>query len=114
MKNKDIHKGLPKAEIRDFLAEQYKHTSWASGTVSYLEKQIEKLQAQLIMAKKHEAALQLIESQGWETWDISDEVPYNSDTYFPFVGTEEERDALLEAIKSEGQFDFLSKQKGDK
>jgi hypothetical protein len=101
MKNKDIHQGLSQAEIRDFLANAYER-SWTLGTVSSLEKQIEELQAQLIVAKKHAAASQLVEHQGWETWDISDEVPYNSSTYFPFVGTEEEYNVLLEAIKSEG------------
>jgi len=101
MKNEDIHKGLSQAKIRDFLANEYKRNR-VLGTASSLEKEIEKLQAQLIMAKKHEAARQLIESQGWEDWDVSNEVPYNSSTYFPFVGTEEEHDALLEAIKSEG------------
>lgn len=100
MKNEDIHKGLPQAEIRDFLADAHERT-WV-GTVSSLEKEIEELRRRLVIAKKHQAAWQLIESQGWQSWDVSNEVLYNSATYFPFVGTEEEHDALLEAIKSEG------------
>lgn len=101
MKNKDIHRGLPRAEIRDFLANEHKR-NWVLGSVPLLEKEIEELQERLVRARKHQAANQLIKSQGWETWDVSDEVPYNSSTYFPFVGTEEEYDALLEVIKSEG------------
>lgn len=100
MKNKDIHKGFPRAEIRDFLSSTYERT-WTLDTVCFLEEQIEKLHGELDTAKKHQAAFQLIENQGWKTWDISDEVPYNSCTYFPFVGTEEELDALLETIRLE-------------
>lgn len=101
MKNEDIHKGIPQAGIRDFLSNAYERT-WTPGTVSSLEKEIEELQERLVTAKKHRAAYELIESQGWEDWDVSDEVPYNAGTYFPFVGTEKEYNALLKAIKLEG------------
>lgn len=100
MKNEDIHKGFPRTEIRDFLSDAHERT-WTLDKISSLEKRIEELREQLAIAKKHQAAFQLIEGQGWKTWDISDEVPYNSSTYFPFVGTEEELDALLETIRLE-------------
>lgn len=100
MKNEDIHKGLFQTDIRDFLAREYER-SWTigGGDIAFLEKEIAELQDMLTKAKKRQAIRLLIESQGWEDWDVSDEVPYNSSTYFPFVGTEEEYDVLIKELK---------------
>lgn len=101
MKNEDIHKDLSETEVRNFLAKQYQRTLFQGvifGSVSRLEKELKELQKALDEAKAHDAVRQLIHNQGWAAWDVSDEVPYNRNTYFPFVGTEEEYEALLKAI----------------
>ena len=99
MDNKDIHKNLPNEVVRDMLAPMLGHSYL--GEVEFIEKKLKELNNDLLIAKNAAAAMQLIDSSGWEIFDISDEIPYNSKTYFPFIGTQEEYDALLKALESE-------------
>ena len=103
MDNQDIHKQLDRPEVRDFLAQEYEQSmrdaqyqspESVKAEVARLKAEIEKLQGLLIHAQRYQAVCELLEGQGWKAWDISDEVPYNQETYFPFVGTEEEMQAL--------------------
>jgi hypothetical protein len=90
MKNKDIHVLFEGKEIRDFLAKSLK-VSECGSSPSFIEKEIKKLEEELKKAKQFEGAMELIKKQGWEEFDVSNEIEdYNSDTYFPFIGTEEE------------------------
>ncbi len=100
MDNKDIHKNLPKESIRNLLAPMLGH--YYRGEVDNIERKLAQIQYDLKKAKNAEAAMQLIEASGWETFDVSDEIAYNSKTYYPFVGTRQELDALLKALESEG------------
>lgn len=97
MNNEDIHKGLDKQEIRDFLAKQLRDASKDGGMVpsEYLEKEIAKLQATLKTSKTREATLQLIKICGWDWYDTSDYVLYNSETYFDFIGSKEEYEKVF-------------------
>lgn len=103
MDNKNIHDGLDNKEVRDFLA----HWSYREGflgrysEIEYLEKELEKIKERLIHCKNHKAILTLIESNGWTDFDLDDIIPYNKDTYFPFVGTKEEFEALEKRAKKE-------------
>ncbi len=85
MNNADIHKGLDKANVRDYLAKQI------AGNYEYYKGIIPRLEKQLATAKAFEAAMELIEQNGWQEIDVSDSVDYyQSKDYFPFVGTESE------------------------
>ena len=91
MKNAEKHNGLDKTEIRDFLAKQVGYGY--EGEVDNIKKRISDLQAELEMAKRSQAARDLIVLNGWENFDVSDDVEdYKSGEYFPFIGTQEERD----------------------
>jgi len=102
MENKDIHNGLDKKEIRDFLAQwSYREGFLGRGSeIEYLEKQLEEIKERLIHCRNHKAVLSLIESNGWKDFDLDTLVPYNHDTYFPFVGTEKEFEELNRKNKS--------------
>ena len=103
MKNEDIHNDLPKKEIRDFLG-QLLHKERLLGTASeikYLEKTIKEAEERLIHCRNHQAVIQLIKSNGWEEFDSSEYIPYKEDTYFPFIGIEEEFELLKKKIEKE-------------
>ena len=89
MKTEDMHKGLDKPEIRNFLAQGIGHSY--EGEVEYLKGKISELEEQLEKAVKVQASCELIESNGWQWFDVSDEVKnYDKQTYHSFVGTEDE------------------------
>ena len=77
MENKDIHNDLDKKEIRDFLAqwERREGLLGRASEIEYLEKELEKIKERLIHCRNHKAVLTLIESNGWEQFDLSDDIP---------------------------------------
>jgi len=94
MKNAEKHNELDKSEIRDFLAKQVGYGY--EGEVDNIKKRIADLQAELEIAKRSQAARDLISLNGWESFDVSDDVEdYKSGEYFSFVGTQEERDCVF-------------------
>lgn len=104
IKNENIHEGFSQQEIRDFLAQELRDLEKEGvPSVEYAKRQIEIFQNMLKYAKKADAVRCLIEEKGWKEWDVSDDIPYNRETYFSFVGTEEEFKRLLELLKKEGK-----------
>ena len=102
MKNEEIHKGYSQSEIRDFLSQGLEASRIGGGIgVKYIEGEIERFQILLRDAKKYEAIIQLIEDKNWEEWDIEDIIPYDRETYFSFIGTEEEYNKLIKNLKEE-------------
>jgi len=100
MKNKDQHKGLKHAGIRDFLSKSLKYSY--EGEVEIIEEQMKKLQANLERAKTYQASYALVQSKGWEYFDSSDECEdYRDGHYTPFVGTEEEFSQMCNNIRKE-------------
>lgn len=99
MKNAAIHSILHESEIRDFLA---KNVSKGYGTsVKLIEEKIKALQEELEVAKREEAALELIKAKGWEVFDVSDEISdYLYQDYSPFVGTKEEYESIFGTAKN--------------
>lgn len=94
MQNINIHQGMDKKEIRDFLAKELQK-GFAEAPIEFLENEIKRLQECLERSKKYEACMTLIRQNGWEIFDISDDIAdYHKETYFPFVGTEEEKNLL--------------------
>ena len=103
MHNSDIHKNFDRSDVRDFLAQEFERAQAESGgaNVEWLMAEIKRYEELLINAQRLKATIELMEVCGWTDWDISEEVPYDSDTYFPFVGTEEEHEELLARIDLE-------------
>ena len=96
MKNKDIHKGLDKAEIRDFISEELKSVDYGAGCAEAIKKKITELECELEKARRAEAIHALIKHMGWDWFDISDEIEdYSRVTYRSFVGTKKERDMVF-------------------
>jgi len=98
MRNEEIHKGLNNQDIRDFLAKTYSECchKGAFGAPELIEKKIRELQDHLELLKIKKATEKLIEINGWETYDLDEEkVPYNSETYFCFVGTKKEYENIF-------------------
>ena len=102
MDNKNIHEDFSQKEIRDYLAKELKLYEGSAISIKSLEKQIETLQERLRQAKNYESVLHLIEEKCWQDWDISEYIPYDRETYFPFIGTKDEFNKLLELLKKEG------------
>lgn len=93
MRSGEQHKELEREEVRTFLAKEvqaaYRHGAVLDTTS--IEAEITNLQLKLEASKRLKAALYLIQSQGWQEFDVSDGiVDYVSETYYPFVGTEAE------------------------
>lgn len=104
MKNEDIHKGLVKAEIRDFLGERILKSAILCRYTSteFIQSQIDELQVQLNHAKTHEAIQQIMLDNGWTDHDVTEEIEdYNNETYMPFIGTAAECNEQLHQ-KTEG------------
>ena len=104
LKNEDIHKGLNKAEIRDFLGERILKSAELCRYTSteFIQDQINELQVQLNHAKTHEAINQIMLDNGWQSHDVTDEVEdYKHETYMPFIGTVAECNEQLHQ-KTEG------------
>ena len=117
MKNSEIHIGLDKKEIRDFLSlglvrayEQefinkketipYSENSfqWA---IKDTEAQIKYLQRYLEILRIKEAIIQIIHTSGWQEFDVSEEtindMPYKMK--MNFIGSEKEHQEFLMKLK---------------
>ena len=102
MRNEEIHDKLDKKEIRNFLSKELIIAEFrAFSTVDFYEEQIKELNESLVEAKKRDAINLLVEEQGWETFDISDEIGYKKDSYFNFIGTKKEYQQLMNDINNE-------------
>ena len=103
MENEDIHKDFYDREVRDFLAKELTQARRESSFISveYAEKQIREFQYALKHARKVRAVEYLIAEKKWEEYDVSDEINYNKETYFPFIGTKEEYDKLMQQLNDE-------------
>lgn len=117
MKNSEIHNGLEKKEIRDFLSlalvksmeDQFKNSK--SDYVPYnddpFEYSIQLSEGQIKfhmkcieIYKTLQAASQLIKMNGWEEFDVSDDTENDSSHQLKlsFIGTKEEYDFLMTKI----------------
>lgn len=120
MKNSNIHEGLPQKEIRDFLSmsmlkawhnenNNKKDYSALGGLKNSIEKAIAIAEADIKFLQKYvenlktrEAIFKLIELNGWQEHDVSDEtekdiIGYNQ--WMSFIGTEEEYIELITNLK---------------
>jgi len=119
MKNSDIHEGLSQKHIRDFLAmsllksyqdetNNKKDYSALAGMDNSIEKAIAIAKADIKFLENYvenlenkKAIWKLIELNGWQEHDVSDETEKNIVGYnlaMNFIGTEKEYIELLEKI----------------
>lgn len=108
MDNKKIHSGLDDSEVRDYLSKQLRKETlsaeynldigYLQNTIIELEESIIKTQNKIDHAKEALIIEKLIEKQGWKKFDISDYVKYSRDTYFYFLGTENEFEGLINSV----------------
>ena len=118
MKNSEVHNGLDKREIRDFLAISlaknfeaevkkdetsipYNQNDSMGWSIRNAEKDLVKAQEKLRILKERSAILQMIELNGWEEFDISDETEKDLQyaLYLSFIGTEKEYNKLVKSIE---------------
>lgn len=102
IKNENIHEDFSQKEIRNYLAKELELNGGIYVSIKYIEKQIEEFKKLLKQRENYESVLHLIKEKGWEDWDVSEYVPYNKETYFPFIGTEDEFNKVLELLKKGG------------
>jgi len=114
MKNSEIHTGLDKKEIRDFLAIEFlklfnEEFENKKETIPYNkedvfdwcvkdgEAQIKVLKKYVEISKSRQAIIQLIKMNGWQEFDVSDDtekdLPYK--LKMSFIGTPEEHEKFL-------------------
>ena len=114
MKNKDIHKGLEKEELRTFFAtciEKYSFCKkkeydnfisenvWES-TIKRIEIDKYNLDLELERAIVFKSIGFLLKMLDWAEHGVSDGIEdYNEGNYFPFIGTEEEYKNLILKMK---------------
>jgi hypothetical protein len=103
MDNKNIHRNYEENEIRDFLARELELSE--SGNIKLLEEKIERFKELLKGAKRRKVLLSIIKGKNWIEWDISEYVPYNKETYFPFIGTKEEYNKLVKKLSDSEEGD---------
>lgn len=100
--NEEKHAGLPQREIRDALGklhrEHYRKCHiWDERGLEYLEQQLKELQEKVEAARMSAGLSRTIKALGWQLNDVSDHLcNYDKETYFEFIGTEEEADAFRE------------------
>jgi hypothetical protein len=120
MKNSEIHNGLDKKEIRDFLSIEFvklfkEETDNKKDILSYDEEDpfgwcVKDAEAQIKYLKKYieinrskQVLVQLIKNNGWDEFDVSDEtekdLPYS--LRMNFIGTKEEYNFLLLQINGD-------------
>lgn len=113
MKDIDVHQGLDKKEIRDFLSNElaknstrdikarrvsYNSNNPFQSAIDSADSQIEywtKIKNNSLASK---VIFDLINSNGWSEHDISDYTTKTNDYYISFIGTEEEYNKLVETL----------------
>ena len=116
MLDTEIHKGLSKSEIRDFLSKSMidaynknrnSTKKWpSSNNLSSFDWSIERVkvdifnfQKELEMLEKYKTINILAETHNWEEYDVSDYVTKTDDKLaMSFFGTQEEYDALIKKL----------------
>jgi hypothetical protein len=122
MKNSEIHNGLDKKEIRDFLSmgfvkafeEEFKNKKKEYSynaqdpfewVVKDAESQIKYFKRLIEITRGKQAIRQLIKDNGWDEFDVSDEterdLPHCYSLKMNFIGTQKEYDFLLLQINGD-------------
>ncbi len=117
MKNSQIHDGLDRKEIRDFLAITQcrlfeksietvqmtappDHTNLREWALKNIDEQIANLQRQKDVLRQRYALQTIIADNGWSEYDVSDDTTNDTGNKLPmnFIGTDEEYKSLMSKI----------------
>lgn len=120
MKNSEIHTGLEKKEIRDFLTmtlETIGQKSFQKVTIPFdsqknkedpfewsiknAEQDILFWQHTLQILKEKSSIYQIIKMMGWNEFDVSEETEKDLPYWMCFIGTDVEHRELIKSIKKE-------------
>ncbi len=121
MKNSNIHNGLDKKEVRDFLSTSFvnlvidemnnkqspptasKSTDAFDWAIRSAESLIKYGTRQLEILRTRQGLLAVIKQNGWEEFDVSEETELDGETkhYKPFIGNKSEYTNLLGLIQKE-------------
>ncbi|MEK6878997.1 MAG: hypothetical protein AABY22_05285 [Nanoarchaeota archaeon] len=94
MENDEIHNAFEDRELRDFISKTLRINKVYDRTEE-INIKIRELNNELKKAKIQEALLLLLKKLSWQLYDVSDDVLYNKDTYFDFIGTLEEYETVF-------------------
>ena len=99
MKIEEIHEGLDKKEIRDFLGKQFNKVDFVNS-IKIAEEKLKEAELNLKNARIREGIIEIIKEFGWWYFDDSDIIEnYNEETFTYFIGTEEEIKTLRKKVK---------------
>jgi ribonucleotide reductase beta subunit family protein with ferritin-like domain len=97
--NETKHIGLDKKDLRDFVGktlQQYHHFYEKQEDVL---KEIETLKNKLKEIKIRDGLMELMKQLNWKDYDVSDYIDYKFETYFNFIGTDDEYNKLINTLK---------------
>ena len=119
MKSTEIHEGLENKEIRDFLSMTFVKSFEESTKskmkdidgnlkgidlrIAVVERDLAAINNELTGLKEMKAVQIIVEKQGWQEFDVSDET-FNDTGYkmwMNFIGTQKEYDKLIDKINNE-------------
>lgn len=115
MKNSQIHTGLEKKDLRDYLSVAIVKTyedefaigelkvSYAAGidySINALEAEIKQKQERLSILKDRRAIMSIIKMNNWQEFDVSDETQKDLSygMSMNFIGTEQEYESFLKQL----------------
>jgi len=90
MKNFDIHKGLDKRDLRDFIG-KYIFNDTGEHYIKSMETQVAELMERIKKARIAMGIREVATVLGWEGFDVSGDIEdYDRETYISFIGTVDE------------------------
>lgn len=94
------HKGLPNDQVRDLIATEFRNPNVAAACFdpegalrAMLVNNLNAARERLADHDRGVALKTILVKFGWKEHDVSESVNYRRDTYRPFIGTDEEKEA---------------------
>lgn len=85
------HENLPNKDVRTVIAKRLKEGDYMTpGQLDRMRKERQELDERIARGHKAVKAHGLMSHMGWVSFDTSDLGRYDKDTYYDFVGTEQE------------------------
>ncbi len=104
---KEIHNGLDKQEIRDFLGVEVGEC-WDASNPEFYKEEITRLEKKLERAKKKEALIALMNHLGWKDFDVSEFYTLEvGENWVQFIGTQEDFDEFLKQTEYQNNYDAV-------
>lgn len=108
MKITEVYDGMKDKEIREFLSKEFHKVGNDFASEKYYDKKIARLKEQIKNAQDEirntinaKAIHDILTNLGYASFDISDMIEYDPDTYHLFFGTYEEFNKIQDKIEKE-------------